>query len=82
MKWFAIVTFLVSYEGAPLDLYIITEPVFKDAAECRAYVLVNQTTMFEKAFKEHQYHKTPNTIYCINETALRGLMELEYKDPA
>ena len=80
--WFAIITFLVSYQGAPLDLYIITEPTFKDAAECRAYVLVNQTNMFEKAIKEHEYNKTPNTIYCINDVSLRGLMELEYKDPA
>ena len=78
MKFFLIVSFLMTSAAVERPMYIFQSPSFDTEKECREYVSVMHTRIYQKAAASYNYRFTPEAIYCITTDTVKDIFKYNY----
>ncbi len=78
MKFFLIVSFLMSSAADERPLYLFRSPSFDTHVECQEYVDVMHMQIYKKAASSYNFKYTPEAIYCITTDAVKNIFEYNY----
>lgn len=78
MKFFLIVSFLMSSATIDRPMFIFKNPTFETQKECQEYVNEMHMQIYQKAAASYNYRLTPEAIYCINRDAVKDIFEYNY----
>jgi hypothetical protein len=78
MKFFLIVSFLMTSAAVERPMYVFKSPSFDTQQECKEYVSVMYMKIYQQASASYNYRYTPESIYCITEDAVKEIFEYNY----
>ncbi len=78
MKFFLIVSFLMTSAGIERPMFVFQSPSFDTQKECQEYVDVMHMKIYEKAAASYNYRYTPEAIYCITTDAVKDIFKYNY----
>ena len=78
MKFFLIVSFLMTSAAVERPMYIFQSPSFETEKECKEYVSVMHMRIYQQASASYNYRFTPEAIYCITQDAVKDIFKYNY----
>ena len=78
MKFFLIVSFLMSSAAVERPMYLFKSPSFDTHIECQEYVNVMYMKIYQKASASYNFKYTPEAIYCITTDAVKDIFKYNY----
>ncbi len=78
MKFFLIVSFLMSSAAVERPMYLFKSPSFDTYIECQQYVDVMYMKIYQKASASYNFKYTPEAIYCITTDAVKDIFKHNY----
>ena len=78
MKFFLIVSFLMTSAAVERPMYVFKNPFFDTEKECREYVSVMYMKIYQQASASYNYEYTPEAIYCITTDAVKDIFKYNY----
>jgi len=78
MKFFLIVSFLMTSAAVERPMYVFKNPSFESMKECREYVSVMHMKIYQQASHSYNYQYTPEAIYCLTQDAVKEIFEYNY----
>jgi len=78
MKFFLIVSFLMTSAAVERPMYVFKNPSFDTQQECQEYVSVMYMKIYQKASASYNYRYTPEAIYCITTEAVKDIFKYNY----
>ena len=78
MKFFLIVSFLMTSASIERPMFVFQSPSFDTQKECQEYVDVMHMKIYEKAAASYNYRYTPEAIYCITTDAVKDIFKYNY----
>ena len=78
MKFFLIVSFLISSASVDRPMFVFKTPSFETQQECQEYVNEMHMQIYQKAAASYNYRFTPEAIYCITKDAVKDIFEYNY----
>ena len=75
MKFFLIVSFLMSSAAVERPMYLFKSPSFDTHIECQEYVNVMYMKIYQKASASYNFKYTPEAIYCITTDAVKDIFK-------
>ena len=79
MKFFLIVSFLMTSAAVERPMYVFKNPSFDTQQECQEYVSVMYMKIYQKASASYNYRYTPEAIYCITTEAVKDIFKYNYE---
>ena len=79
MKFFLIVSFLMTSAAVERPMYVFKSPSFDTQQECQDYVSVMYMKIYQKASASYNYRYTPEAIYCITTEAVKDIFKYNYE---
>ena len=79
MKFFLIVSFLMTSVEIERPMYVFKSPSFETEKECREYVSVMHMKIYQKAAASYTYRYTPEAIYCITTDTVKDIFKYNYE---
>ena len=79
MKFFLIVSFLMSSASIERPMFVFQSPSFDSQKECQEYVDVMHMKIYQKAAASYNYKYTPEAIYCITTDAVKDIFKYNYE---
>ena len=79
MKFFLIVSFLMTSAAVERPMYVFQNPSFDTHKECQEYVSVMYMKIYQKASASYNYRYTPEAIYCITTDAVKDIFKYNYE---
>ena len=78
MKFFLIVSFLMTSAAVERPMYLFKSPNFETYNECKDYVDAMHMRIYQKASASYNYRYTPEAIYCITQDAVKDIFKYNY----
>ena len=78
MKFFLIVSFLMTSAAVERPMYVFKNPSFDTQQECQEYVSVMYMKIYQQASASYNYRYTPEAIYCITTEAVKDIFKYNY----
>ena len=78
MKFFLIVSFLMTSASIERPMFVFQSPSFDSQKECQEYVDVMHMKIYQKAAASYNYKYTPEAIYCITTDAVKDIFKYNY----
>ena len=78
MKFFLIVSFLMTGAAAERPMYLFKNPSFETYDDCKDYVSVMHMKIYQKASASYNFKFTPEAIYCITQDAVKDIFKYNY----
>ncbi len=78
MKFFLIVSFLMSSAAVERPMYLFKSPSFDTHIECQEYVNVMYMKIYQKASASYNFKYTPEAIYCIDTEQVKDIFKYNY----
>ena len=78
MKFFLIVSFLMTSASIERPMFFFQSPSFDSQKECQEYVDVMHMKIYQKAAASYNYQYTPEAIYCITTDAVKDIFKYNY----
>ena len=78
MKFFLIVSFLMTGAASERPMYLFKNPSFETYNECKDYVSVMHMKIYQKASASYNFKFTPEAIYCITQDAVKDIFKYNY----
>ncbi len=78
MKFFLIVSFLMTSAAVERPMYLFKNPSFETYNECKDYVSVMHMKIYQKASASYNFKFTPEAIYCITQDAVKDIFKYNY----
>ena len=78
MKFFLIVSFLMTGAAVERPMYLFKNPSFETYNECKDYVSVMHMKIYQKASASYNFKFTPEAIYCITQDAVKDIFKYNY----
>lgn len=75
MKFFLIVSFLMTGYSSERPMYLFKNPSFETYQDCVDYVSVMHKNIYQKAVKSYDYRFAPEAIYCITKDAVKEIFD-------
>ena len=75
MKFFLIVSFLMTGYAAERPMYLFKNPSFETYQDCVDYVSVMHKKIYQQAVKSYNYKFPPEAIYCITKDAVKEIFD-------
>ena len=73
MKFFLIVSFLMTNYSIDRPMFLFKSPSFETRQNCQEYVSEMHMQIYQKAAKAYNYRYTPEAIYCITTDEVKSL---------
>ena len=78
MKFFLIVSFLMTGAAVERPMYLFKNPSFETYDDCKDYVSVMHMKIYQKASASYNFKFTPEAIYCITQDAVKDIFKYNY----
>ena len=78
MKFFLIVSFLMTSAAVERPMYLFKNPNFETYNDCKDYVSVMHMKIYQQASASYNFKFRPEAIYCITEDAVKEIFEYNY----
>lgn len=78
MKFFLIVSFLMTSAAVERPMYLFKNPSFETYNDCKDYVSVMHMKIYQKASASYNFKFTPEAIYCITQDAVKDIFKYNY----
>ena len=78
MKFFLIVSFLMTGAAVERPMYLFKNPSFETHNDCKDYVSVMHMKIYQKASASYNFKFTPEAIYCITQDAVKDIFKYNY----
>jgi len=78
MKFFLIVSFLMTSAAIERPMYVFKNPSFETHQECKEYVDVMHMKIYEQAAASYNFKYRPEAIYCITKDAVKEIFKYNY----
>ena len=78
MKFFLIVSFLMTGAAVKRPMYVFKSPSFENLQECKEYVSVMHMKIYQKAAASYNFKYTPEAIYCIDTEQVKDIFKYNY----
>mgnify|MGYP001209767866 CR=1 FL=1 len=78
MKFFLIVSFLMTSVELDRPMFVFKSPTFETEQECKEYVSVMHMRIYQQAAASYNYRYTPEAIYCITTDAVKDIFKYNY----
>ena len=75
MKFFLIVSFLMTGYATERPMYLFKNPSFETYQDCVDYVSVMLKKIYQQAVKSYDYRFPPEAIYCITKDAVKEIFD-------
>ena len=80
MKFFLIVSFLMTGAAAERPMYLFKNPSFETYNECKDYVSVMHMKIYEQASASYNFKLRPEAIYCITQDAVKDIFKYNHSE--
>ena len=78
MKFFLIVSFLMTSAAVERPMYVFKSPSFNTIVECQEYVSVMYMKIYQTASASYNFKYTPEAIYCITTEQVKDIFKYNY----
>ena len=78
MKFFLIVSFLMTGAAVERPMYLFKNPSFETYNDCKDYVSVMHMKIYQKASASYNFKFTPEAIYCITQDGVKDIFKYNY----
>ena len=78
MKFFLIVSFLMTSAAIERPMYVFKSPSFENLQECKEYVSVMYMKIYQTASASYNFKYTPEAIYCITTEQVKDIFKYNY----
>ena len=78
MKFFLIVSFLMTSAAVERPMYVFKNPHFETQQECEKYVSVMYMKIYQQAAASYNFRYTPEAIYCITTEQVKDIFKYNY----
>ena len=78
MKFFLIVSFLMTSAVVERPMYVFKSPSFDTIVECQEYVSVMYMKIYQTASASYNFRYTPEAIYCITTEQVKDILKYNY----
>ena len=78
MKFFLIVSFLMTGAAVERPMYVFKSPSFENLQECKEYVSVMHMKIYQQAAASYNFKYTPEAIYCIDTEQVKDIFKYNY----
>ena len=78
MKFFLIVSFLMTSAAVERPMYVFKSPSFDTMVECQKYVSVMYMKIYQTASASYNFRYTPEAIYCITTEQVKDIFKYNY----
>ena len=78
MKFFLIVSFLMTSAAVERPMYVFKSPSFDTIVECQKYVSVMYMKIYQTASASYNFRYTPEAIYCITTEQVKDIFKYNY----
>ena len=78
MKFFLIVSFLMTSAAVERPMYVFQSPSFDTIVECQKYVSVMYMKIYQTASASYNFKYTPEAIYCITTDQVKDIFKYNY----
>lgn len=78
MKFFLIVSFLMTSAAVERPMYVFKSPSFNTIVECQEYVSVKYMDIYKIASSSYNFKYTPEAIYCITTDQVKDIFKYNY----
>ena len=78
MKFFLIVSFLMTGAAVERPMYLFKNPSFETYNECKDYVSVMHMKIYQQASASYNFKLRPEAIYCITQDAVKDIFKYNY----
>ena len=75
MKFFIIVSFIMTSLGVDRPMYVFKNPTFDSIDDCKAYVSVKYMDIYRVASSSYNFELTPEAIWCIDTDKMKELFK-------
>ena len=73
MKFFIIVSFIMTSLGVDRPMYVFKNPTFDSIDDCKAYVSVKYMDIYQVASSSYNFELKPEAIWCIDTDKMKEL---------
>ena len=78
MKFFLIVSFLMTGAAVERPMYLFKNPSFETYNDCKDYVSVMHMKIYQQASASYNFKFTPEAIYCTTQDAVKDIFKYNY----
>ena len=79
MKFFLIVSFLMTSAAVERPMYLFKNPNFETYNDCKDYVSVMHMKIYQQAAASYNFRYTPEAIYCITTEQVKDIFKYNYE---
>lgn len=80
MKFFIIVSFIMTSLSVDRPMYVFSKPTFDSMNDCKAYVSVKHMEIYRAASASYNFRLKPEAIWCIDTKKMKELFENNYEN--
>ena len=73
MKFFIIVSFVITSLGVDRPMYVFQKPTFDSMNDCKAYVSVKYMDIYKVASSSYNFKLKPEAIWCIDTDKMKEM---------
>ena len=75
MKFFIIVSFVITSFGVDRPMYVFSKPTFDSMNDCKAYVSVKYMDIYKVASSSYNFKLKPEAIWCIDTDKMKEIFK-------
>ena len=75
MKFFIIVSFVITSLGVDRPMYVFSKPTFDSMNDCKAYVSVKYMDIYKVASSSYNFELKPEAIWCIDTDKMKEIFK-------
>ena len=75
MKFFIIVSFVMTSLSIDRPMYVFKNPTFDSINDCKAYVSVKYMDIYQVASSSYNFELKPEAIWCIDTDKMKELFK-------
>ena len=80
MKFFIIVSFVITSLGVDRPMYVFNKPTFDSMNDCKAYVSVKYMDIYKVASSSYNFKLKPEAIWCIDTDKMKEIFKQSDKN--
>jgi len=73
MKFFIVVSFVMTSLGVDRPMYVFRKPTFDSMNDCKAYVSVKYMDIYKVASSSYNFKLKPEAIWCIDNDKMKEM---------